>query len=109
MSENAGFSADRAADAYRPGLILEDIAKGLLESDVIIAEITPANQNVSYELGYAHALGKPTILLADRALRGGELPVDIRGHRVSFYDNTIGGKKDVEESLKKHLMDAASE
>jgi len=56
---------------------------------VVIAEITPRNPNVFYEVGYAHALGKPTILLARR---GSELPFDIRSYRVVFYDDTIGGK-----------------
>ena len=65
-----------------------------------MAEITPPNQNVFYELGYAHALAKPTILLAER---GKQLPFDISGYRVLFYDNTIGGKNQVEDGLKKHL------
>jgi hypothetical protein len=47
-----------------------------------------------------HALGKPTILLAER---GKQLPFDISGYRVLFYENTIGGKKQVEDGLKKHL------
>ena len=76
--------------------MLEDIIEGLVESEVIVAEITPANPNVFYELGYAHALGKPTILLAER---GRELPFDIRGYRCIFYDNTIGGKKEIETKL----------
>jgi len=52
-------------------------------------------------LGYAHALGKPTILLAERGK--GPLPFDISGYRVLFYENTIAGKKQVEEGLRKHL------
>jgi hypothetical protein len=67
---------------------------------VVIAEITPVNANVFYELGYAHALGKDTILLAER---GKQLPFDVSGYRCIFYDNTIGGKQHVEESLRKHL------
>lgn len=66
----------------------------------MIAEITSPNQNVFYELGYAHALNKPTILLARR---GKELPFDIRSYRVIFYEDTIGGKPVVEENLRKHL------
>ena len=66
----------------------------------MIAEITPANQNVFYELGYAHALKKPTILLAER---GKELPFDISGYRCLFYENSIGGKKAVEDGLREHL------
>jgi hypothetical protein len=102
VAAEAGFSAYRAADVYRPGLVLDDIVEGLVESEVIIAEITPANQNVFYELGYAHALGKPTILLAERTKRS-DLPFDIRGYRVIFYDDTIGGKKQVKANLLKHL------
>lgn len=95
-----GFEAYRADDVYRPGIILQDIISGLKESDMIIAEISPTNPNVFYELGYAHAIEKPTVLLARR---GGELPFDISGYRVIFYDDTIGGKSAVEKDLKNHL------
>jgi nucleoside 2-deoxyribosyltransferase len=57
---------------------------------------------VFYEVGYAHGIGKPTILLSDRK-RDEKLPFDIAGFRTLFYDNTISGKGVVEERLKKHL------
>lgn len=47
-----------AGEVYRPGIILEDITAGIIEAKMVIAEITPPNQNVFYELGYAHALKK---------------------------------------------------
>jgi nucleoside 2-deoxyribosyltransferase len=49
-----------------------------VRSTVVVAEITPVNANVFYELGYAHALGKQTILLAER---GRTLPFDVSGYR----------------------------
>ena len=61
------------------------------ESEFVIAEITPVNANVYYELGFAHAINKPTILLADRAID--KLPFDVSPFRVLFYENTIGGKR----------------
>lgn len=100
LAESMELDAYRADDVYKPGIILQDIIRGILEAEVVIAEITPANANVFYELGFAHALEKPTILLAER---GGELPFDIRSYRCIFYDNTIRGKTDVETNLKKHL------
>jgi hypothetical protein len=100
VCEKSGFQVERADDVFRPGIMLQDIINGLLDSDVVIAEVSPANPNVFYELGYAHALDKPTVLLARR---GGELPFDISGYRVIFYDDTIGGKPQVEETLDKHL------
>ncbi len=87
------------------GVIFQDMQREIGRADVVIAEITPANPNVFYELGYAQALGKPTILLAQR---GGKLPFDIASYRVVFYDDSIGGKSRVEEDLAKHL-DAISQ
>jgi hypothetical protein len=87
------------------GVIFQDMQREIGQSDVVIAEITPANPNVFYELGYAQALGKPTILLAQR---GAKLPFDIASYRVVFYDDSIGGKSRVEEDLARHL-DAISQ
>ena len=100
VCEKSGFQVERADDVFRPGTILQDIISGLRDSDVVIAEVSPSNPNVFYELGYAHALDKPTVLLARR---GGDLPFDIRSYRVIFYDDTIGGKPQVETTLDKHL------
>lgn len=85
-------------------LILNDIITSIRDSAVIIADITPDNPNVFYELGYAHALGKPTILLCEKKIRE-KLPFDVSGFRTIFYDNSIGGKKEVEDKLEKHLQD----
>ena len=92
--------AYHAGEVFGPGIILEDITDGIVEAKIVIAEITPPNQNVFYELGYAHALKKPTILLAESAK---DLPFDVSGYRCLFYENSIGGKRKVEEGLRKHL------
>lgn len=84
----------------RPGIIFRDIQRTIQDAKVIIAEITAPNQNVYYEVGYADALNKPIILLAQR---GKELPFDIRSYRVIFYDDSIGGKPAVEKSLREYL------
>ena len=81
VAEDFGIFIYRADEVYKPGLILIDIVPGLIESEIIIAEISSQNPNVYYEFGYAHAIGKPTILLADR---DSELPFDISGFRVIF-------------------------
>lgn len=98
--------AYHVGEVFAPGLILKDIVQGIVEAQVVIAEITPMNQNVFYELGYAHALDKPTILLAER---GAPLPFDLSGYRVLKYDNTIAGKTQVEEGLRKHLTSILQE
>jgi hypothetical protein len=95
------FEAFRADDVFRPGIILQDIIRGIIECDVVIADITPVNANVFYELGYAHAMEKPTILLANRSVE--KLPFDVSGYRVVYYSDTIHGKGDITSALEKHL------
>ena len=101
VCQQAGIEAYRASDIYSPGVILQDIIRGLTESYVVIAEITKENPNVFYELGYSHALGKPTILLADQDRS--TLPFDVSSYRVICYENTIRGKRVVERELASHL------
>lgn len=83
-------------------VVLQDIIRGIEEARVIIAEITPANKNVFYEVGYAHALQKSMILLIDK--KGLEdLPFDIKGYRCIAYENTIVGKRHIQRELERHL------
>lgn len=104
VAKEAGFHAFRADDVYRPGIVLQDIVRGIAMSEVVIAEVTPRNPNVFYELGYAHALGTPTVLLAEQPEEGGSsLPFDISGYRCIFYEDAIRGKSKVEAALKRHL------
>jgi hypothetical protein len=95
-----GFEVIRIDEINKPGIIFHDIQRKIEDAKVVIAEITAPNQNVFYEIGYAHALNKPTILLAQR---GKDLPFDIRSYRVIFYDDSIGGKPHVEKTLREHL------
>ena len=99
-AEKFELRAFHAGDMFGPGFILDDIVNSIVESKVVIAEITSLNPNVFYEVGYAHAIGKPTILLAEH---GKALPFDISGYRCLFYENSIGGKAKVEQALQKHL------
>jgi nucleoside 2-deoxyribosyltransferase len=55
---------------------------------------------VYYEVGYAHALKKPTILIAESPT---QLPFDVSPFRTLFYENSIAGKAKVESGLKQHL------
>jgi hypothetical protein len=100
QAEAAGYDVFRIDEKAGPGIIFQDIQREIEQSEIVIAEITPANPNVFYELGYAHALQKPTILLARRE---SQLPFDVRSYRVVFYNDTIAGKAEVEQNLRKHL------
>ncbi len=100
VCEDNGLDAIRADEIYGPGLIVGDVVQEILRSRVIIADITPQNANVFFEVGYAFALNKPTILLAEKPAN---LPFDLSAFRVLFYENSIAGKAKVEHGLKKHI------
>jgi hypothetical protein len=100
VCESMNLDAQRADDTYGPGVIIRDIERQILEARIIVADITPANLNVYYEVGYAHALRKDTILIAEKPA---QLPFDVSPFRVLFYENTIAGKTVVEHGLRKHL------
>lgn len=68
---------------------------------MVIAEITPLNPNVYYEVGYADTLSKPVILISDR--KEGLKPFDVMAYRTIFYDNSIGGKSQIENDLRTYL------
>jgi hypothetical protein len=95
------LEAVRADETFGPGLIIADIEKQIQEAKFIIADITPPNPNVYYEVGYARAINKPTILLANSSVE--RLPFDVSPFRTLFYSNTIAGKAEVEDGLRRHI------
>lgn len=102
VGEKFGFIVARADDTYGPGIVIADIAQSIREAKVVVADITPLdNPNVFWEVGYAHALRIPTILLAERNT---PLPFDVSPFRTLFYDNTIPGKSRIEDGLRQHLL-----
>jgi hypothetical protein len=81
--EAAGYSVRRADDMTTPQPIIKDIQDAIVDADVILCEMSSRNANVFYELGLAHAVGKPVILLADNIA---DVPFDLRHIRVVVYD-----------------------
>lgn len=100
VCEEQNIEVMRIDEENGPGIIIQDITRAINESKMIIADISPVNANVFYEVGYAHALNKPTILIAEK---GTKLPFDVSAFRTLFYENTIGGKSKLESGLKKHI------
>lgn len=81
--EEAGLRSRRADDMWRPSAIVHDIWRLINESAVLLADLTDRNPNVFYELGLAHALGKPVVLTAQDIA---DVPFDLRALRVIEYE-----------------------
>jgi len=63
--QELGWRCVRADMIHTPGFVVGQLYQSITAADVIIGEMTDRNPNVFYEVGFAHALGKPTILLAE--------------------------------------------
>jgi hypothetical protein len=81
--EGAGLQPKRADDLYRPSAIVHDIWAFVKRSKVMLADVTGKNPNVFYELGLAHAIGKPVVIVT-RSMD--DVPFDLRALRVIEYD-----------------------
>lgn len=94
--EGVGFEIARADDILNQRNIMQDIISGIVTADLIVADLTGSNPNVFYELGIAHALEKPTILLTQSVE---ELPFDLRSYRVLAYQTHFAKIEDAQNDL----------
>lgn len=78
----AGAHAERVDKQMFEKSIMEQIYNQIAKADIIVADMTGRNPNVFYEVGYAHALGKRTILLTQAV---DDIPFDLRIYRHIVY------------------------
>ncbi|HZF11596.1 MAG TPA: hypothetical protein VFE33_22635 [Thermoanaerobaculia bacterium] len=80
----AGLKPMRADDdIFSTGKIIDQVWSGIKAAKVLVAELTSRNPNVFYELGLAHALRKPVVLVSANEQ---DVPFDVRHIRVIYYD-----------------------
>jgi nucleoside 2-deoxyribosyltransferase len=84
------------------GVVMEDVWAALNACRFVIAEITGGNDNVFYELGIAHTLNLPAILIT-QATAPEQVPFDIRHLRYIKYENTVNGGLRLREDLKRAI------
>jgi hypothetical protein len=88
----AGFSVGPSnpysSGSLRTSFILERIRM----ADVIVADISGQNVDVMYEIGFADAFHKPTILLLNPNVSKTGIPNDLFGFVYIFYDLEDLGK-----------------
>ena len=66
--------------------MLDRIYNQIAKADIVIADMTGRNANVFYEVGYAHALGKRTILLTQNS---NDIPFDLKHFPHIIYGNKL--------------------
>ncbi len=106
--EEAGYIVQRADDANARQNVLADVVRGIAEADLVVADLTTVNANVFYELGLAHAMGVPTVLVAHQE-SSDDIPFDLRQYRTEFYDTHFQRAGAIVEALGKLGTEHAAE
>ena len=99
-AQKVGVVAVRADELEHNGEIIGEIQHAIRSFDGVLGDTTGANPNVCYEVGYAHALGRPTILICKR---GETLPFDIRGVNHLMYRSIVELRERLPGKLKATL------
>jgi len=97
--QRAGLRPLRGDDLFTPTDILDDIWRGITGASYVIADISGRNPNVLYELGIAHTLAKPVLILSRSAE---DIPIDLATRRVIVY----GGGADWPDALAERVRAA---
>ncbi|MEF3117862.1 hypothetical protein [Streptomyces chrestomyceticus] len=99
------IAAVRSDGIPHAGDINEQICRHVIQSDLVIANVSGGNPNVMYELGLRHITGKPTIHIGEH----GQLPFDIASIRTIRYHSSRSGladaRRDIENALEVGLRD----
>lgn len=86
----------RAGELYKPEPIIESILRGIVTSELIIADVTGRNPNVFCELGIAHAVKDNCIILTQTM---DDVPFDLRRLRCIVYENSLKGAEELRLAL----------
>ena len=95
--KDMGYNVTRSDKIGSAGLITREIVKQIINSDLIIADVSDENPNVFYELAIRNVVKKPVIVIK-RAEQ--KMPFDIYDKRAIPLDTT---KPRVWENAKKQL------
>ena len=93
ICNDVGLNCIKGDEEHIPGEVFPHILRQIVKARLVIANISGRNPNVYYELGIAHALSKPVILLAKHS---DDLPFDVKSKYVVLYKDT----KDLHARLK---------
>ncbi|MDR1565327.1 MAG: DUF6273 domain-containing protein [Oscillospiraceae bacterium] len=109
IEKEMGMICTRADDPryFRNGKILvTQIWQAICRADVIIADFTYNNPNVTYEAGLARSLGKPVICITQVIE---DSPFDIKHLRLAEYDDLDDGLDKLKIFLEGEIYSALKE
>jgi len=99
--EQAGTYCERVDEQIYQGNILDRVYNQIAKADFIIAGMTGKDANVFYEVGYAHAIGKSTILLTQN---NDDIPFDLKHFPHVVYDNITALKVELKKWVEWNIQ-----
>jgi hypothetical protein len=104
----AGLSplrSDEVRSHQRP--IADEIRRLVQRASVCVGDVTGKSPNVFYELGLAHGLDRPVVLLAQSRE---DVPVELNDRRILWYrPETVAWAKHLGEELRESLVETLAD
>jgi nucleoside 2-deoxyribosyltransferase len=101
VAERMDFVVERADSIEHNEEIIDIVREKIRHCDVIVADTTGKNPNVFYEIGYAHALEKPTILITRK---GDQIPFDVRSINHIIYESIVELRDKLEKRIRGTIL-----
>ena len=96
-----GFEAIRADEIAKPGIITSQVIEHVVDSPIVIADLTGHNPNVFYELAIRHAIRKPFVQM----IRKDEgIPFDVATARTVVYELDLDGAANAADEVARHIQ-----
>jgi hypothetical protein len=105
LLESLGLICVRADDIMSSSDVMMDVWEHINRCAIIIADMSDRNPNVFYELGLAHVVGKPIVLLAETE---GDIPFDLRAIRHIIYGDLPGKWELLADRVTRFVADGLS-
>lgn len=106
-AEAAGYYCERLDEQIFDETMLARIYNQIGKADIVIGDMTGRNPNVFYEIGYAHALNKRTVLLTKES---SDIPFDLTHHFHIVYEGKITNlNQKLTERLRHYIQNPGSE
>ena len=96
------FTTRRVDEIYKPTKIIDDVFSTIVQSRLVICDLTARNANVLYETGLAHARNNDVIMITQNM---DDIPFDLRHFRVLKYLSNKEGLSKLTEDLKKTILE----
>ena len=98
------LEAKRVDEIYKLGKVMDDIFSIIVQSKVVVCDLTDRNPNVLYEVGLAHAFSREVILLVQSE---DDVPFDLRQFRYVKYSQGPEGLKTLRANLTRSIKEIA--